>query len=44
MKLYIALLVAAWAVFIMALYGLPHLPARWLADRRRRKEHGGYLR
>ena len=43
MKLYIALHVAALVVFIVALYGLPRLPQRWLADRRRSRERGGWL-
>lgn len=33
-----------FAVAAIVLFELDRLPARWLADRRRRKARGGYLR
>lgn len=32
-----------FAVAVIVLFELDRLPARWLADRRRRRERGGWL-
>ncbi len=33
-----------FALGVVILFELDRLPARWLSDRRRRREHGGWIR